>query len=173
MRLFLGIPLSPEIHQQFVAFMNYHPSTQGIRWTKETNLHVTACFIGDTNADSIEEINQKVNQIVQITSRFQLSFDLFRFVPKRQPKMIWGQFKKNEAFSAIINQLHQALGLKKDYKEPIPHVTLARMKTRINFHIHSETFMVPDLPVNELVLWESELSPQGPGYYEKARFVLQ
>ncbi len=173
MRLFIGIPLSPEIYGQFAAFMNYHPSPQGIRWTKETNLHVTVCFIGNTDEDTLEEIVKKVNQTVQITSGFQLGFDLFRFVPKRQPRMIWGQFKQNEAFGSITNQLHQALGLKKDFKDPVPHVTLARIKAQQKFKLHDEKFTISDLNVNELVLWESQLSPNGPVYYERDRFNLK
>ena len=150
MRLFAGIPLSPEIHQQFVAFMKYHPSPHGIRWTSETNLHLTACFIGNTDEDSVEEIKQKLSQTAQIYSTFHLSFDIFRFVPKRQPRMIWGQFKQSEVFAGVSDHLHQSLGLKKDYQDPIPHVTLARIKARMNFHIHSEKFTIPELPVNEI-----------------------
>lgn len=172
LRLFTGIALSKDIISEFQNFTNKQPRQQGFRWIPSVNWHITTCFIGDTDEKELPVIHNNLKSVSQYIQPFTLTFSSFHFAPKRRPHMIWGRFEKSGAFSELTKTLHHKLGIRKNHKDAIPHVTLARFKGEPGFKIITEEWNVHDLPVNNLVLWKSELSPKGATYYELERFHL-
>lgn len=173
LRLFTGIPLPPHVIQQMHRFIEFHPTPYGLKWTKTDNLHITTCFIGDTPEDNLPDIKQKIYSVAESQKCFELEFHQFQYFPKRRPKMIWGRFHQHALYLELTNQLHAVLGIEKDHKEPIPHVTLARIKAKIDITLRADIFIVPTVQVKHLILWQSVLAREGPSYYELEKFELR
>lgn len=90
--------------------------------------------------------------------------------------MIWTEFKENSDFADLYHSLHQNLSdhlpNTGSHKDPIPHITLARLKC-----FSKDPFVeIKELPepliVNKIELWESKLSSAGSQYFPVKSFIL-
>jgi len=93
--------------------------------------------------------------------------------------MIWAEFVQDKNFTNLVYSIHEAVNkifpVKLDYKEPIPHATLARIKfvEKIILHPLPEMQFFPDLAVNNVNIYESETSTKGAEYSVLSPFHLR
>jgi 2'-5' RNA ligase len=174
-RLFLGIPLCFSIREELHAYVSERVSTRGVRMVQVENMHITLCFIGETQENHLQEVIDKTMDITRNTDSFTLKFKHLRPAPpgKKFKNMIWAEFVQSEDFSALSVRFMNELLKKQAKKQPIPHITLARSKTNL-FDFHSS--FNPEyetINVSTVALWKSELLKSGAQYTMLKQFPLQ
>jgi RNA 2',3'-cyclic 3'-phosphodiesterase len=176
-RLFVAIPLTQEYISFLNSFREANKDLKNVRWTLPENLHITLCFIGKVAESKTEEIISVIDELTQKTNPFSLEFKENRYATdKRQPTMIWCEFQKNKDFVDLYNSLHKRpteyLVKKESRKNPIPHITLARLKSFSKDQLIQDKELPGILTVNKIELWESKLNPAGSEYSMIKRFLL-
>jgi RNA 2',3'-cyclic 3'-phosphodiesterase len=170
-RLFVAVPLENDFKEMLVAFQNQNSKVCGARWVPLANLHVTLCFIGETDTANIPEIIGCLQKVATKTGHFLLDFqDICLFPPGRNSRMIWARFHSSPQFNELVanteSALQRFLENSKEHTEIMPHVTIARLKRPIRDDElrHLEMYAVKKNIVSSCELWESSLMPQGAVY---------
>jgi 2'-5' RNA ligase len=169
-RAFFGLPL-PEEHRGVLG--RYLAQCESIapdfRWVPAANLHLTVRFVGSVDRDLVEGI---VDRLADSTfAAFELALgDLGTFKRGRLVRVSWlGLTSGVEAAQGLATRVEAAClaaGLEGEKRPFQPHLTLARARARIGAAL-------PELPAapklrpwraDELVLYQSHLSPKGSVY---------
>ncbi len=162
-RLFLAIELD-ELHRECISEFVDVNHELNLRWVKPENWHITALFLGNIPSKDVNILIEKVNQLMNSISPFELKTERFLFMPPSRPRMLWLRFENSRSFSNLNVILSKAL-LGSDPDRPAKaHITLSRFKYAPKKHMLSVP--LPDVPlcVNRLVLFESKLSKEGAEY---------
>jgi len=174
-RIFIAIPSPPEISTYLEQLISDNPHIPGIKWMRFFNLHLTIYFIGNINAEDYEKILDTSRLIINSHKKIILDFEKISFAPSENSKMIWVRFYKNLSFTSLVNSLHEGLKSvvpenKFYYKDPIPHITLARFKPgKILNEINIErTLDLKQIIITTCDLMESISSPKGVIYKKAA-----
>lgn len=166
-RLFIGIPLSVLFKDALLKVQERNQSIKKIRWSPPQNLHITLHFLGNTEEDEIGGIISRVQTIAYKTDPFTLVFDRYQLAPKKRPYMIWATFLPSSSFVQLSKAIDSVFSsILPNSKEPHAHITLARFKyleRPYQIELVSEVEML-DIQVNNIVLWESFLKPEGAEY---------
>lgn len=172
MRLFTAISLPDEFIEEFNQMATSSKLVGNLSWTRPENLHITTCFIGETEKNLIEGVKDKISIICEQTPQFQLEFrNIHLAPPKKKPYMIWANYNSNENYSGLCEQLHKNL-LNLSKRNHFPHVTLARFKGYVKFNSYQIHNSFPSLKVSNIGLWKSELTKMGPTYEKLEEFSL-
>jgi len=157
-------------HQQILQ-----RSGLGMRWVRPENIHLTMRFFGDVNRSALGEIHAAMTAAVQTVSPFYLQVhELGVFPNLKRPRVLWLGIR--DPVDRLVT-LHDALSLEltsrgfpQEKRRFAGHVTIGRVKGRLNLERLSETVMQSsDLPgkaflVEEIYLMQSELKPTGAVY---------
>jgi RNA 2',3'-cyclic 3'-phosphodiesterase len=173
MRIFFAIPLHFDYAMKLSKIAEENP-LENIRWLKPHNLHITVLFLGEVEDNFVEEIKNIADDIISNTSSFIMQPETISLMPANKAKMVWVRYYKSEAFKMIYKKLLSALGsyfsTEGAYEDPIPHITLARLKKPINQI--SCKISPEEVAVNRIELWKSETRPEGAEYASIANFNL-
>jgi 2'-5' RNA ligase len=168
-RAFFGLPL-PEEHRE--ALGRYIVQCQAIapdfRWVPAANLHLTVRFIGGIDRELVESIADRLE--AHLTA-FELALgSLGTFKRGRLVRVAWLGVSAGvgpaQSMAALVEAACMSAGLDAEKRAFQPHLTLARAKPRMGA-------VLPGLPAapelrpwraDELVLYESHLSPKGSIY---------
>lgn len=174
MRLFIAVPMPEFVANRLVELQQ---PIEGIRWQQEEKLHLTLKFLGDTESDRAQKL-QSVLDTIDIPS-FSITLNGLGYFPKgKQPRVLWAGIDKSEP----LQKLHKAvesrcadLGFDPEQRPFKPHVTIGRVKgasksTVESFIDRHEDFHIPDIPVEEFVLFESKLHPDGAQHFRRKTY---
>ncbi|KAA3438881.1 RNA 2',3'-cyclic phosphodiesterase [Rufibacter hautae] len=167
-RLFVAAKLPTKVQSYLVqAREAYHDPN--IRAVPEENLHLTLYFIGNVPYTEDTYIRQTLAQVAQRHAPFTLSLEQLEPGPKlRSPRLVWARLSQNEAFSALSQDLTQALAPAPPKQEKfIPHVTLCRFKKEGAAPRDLPLVSPPEeilYPVASFALWQSQLASPHPIY---------
>jgi 2'-5' RNA ligase len=170
LRLFLGITAPEALLEALPALREEVGNPPGLRWVPEENLHLTVLFLGNVAEEMLPNLQTMIGQALTEFCPFSLTFDRFCFAPKsHRPRMIWARYRKQPDFRQLVNRMtdlyDQIKPGQQQRKSPIPHVTLARLR---DFRPSPEHHVFPrgrhEFEVKSLVLWASELHPEGARY---------
>ncbi len=166
MRLFVGVEVDPIVKRyiyEIAQNIRYRSGNIRASWVNEDNYHITLQFIGEVPDESISFIDDKLSQIK--FKPFSLTLDSLG-VFGYPPKVLWIGIKPNHQLDTLASSVNDLL--KGDIKRFHPHITLARIKSRVNssFFDVVENFAVRpiDWEVNRFVLFQSKLTPRGSIY---------
>ncbi|MEK9160274.1 MAG: RNA 2',3'-cyclic phosphodiesterase [Patescibacteria group bacterium] len=173
-RLFLGIPV-PDAHidaiERFTEIYKNDQHLADAKWTTRENFHITVFFLGDVVDAHIPEMKSILKGVCARMSPFELYCERIEFFAHKMPKMIWARLQRSLAFLEINQEAKKFMKpyldmtLEEEMNEPIPHVTVARLRKPVDPKGFSfKPFSLPPLQVTELCLYESTLSPTGPEY---------
>lgn len=178
-RLFLGIPASQEESEALALFQDDFFPVEGIRFSPFENLHVTVQFIGAVQEEVIPNLISLIRLSLRGRRPFALSNPRWTYAPNGQPpRMIWIRYHKEKAFSELVQTIRESIGsvldLPQQFPDPIPHITVARMKPQANSPLPALPKSVEsgELLVRTLILWESILTNKGSTYQPLAKFQL-
>ncbi len=181
-RLFIAIkfPVNRHLHD---AIYDIKSALSGkIKWIEEENLHLTLKFLGDTKVDLIPGISLKIQNLLYDVSSFkctQKGFGVFRSV--KNPRIIWAGVNDCGEMKKINNMLEDALQemeLERSDNKFNPHITIGRIKhmdnkelleTKLNEYKDTE---FGAFWINEIVLYRSILTTEGPKYEVVEKFKL-
>ncbi len=169
-RLFIALDLPAATQEKVYKICN---DIKGIRWIKRGQLHLTLCFIGDTNFEMIQQLSDALKR---------LNFRSFDLIISRAKFFRAGIFSLElEKSAALIslkeqidNILHQVSGLEFDLRVFLPHITLARFKRRLSstkLKILTQSFeplFHENFTVDKLILYSSKTSLNGAIYSQLA-----
>lgn len=179
-RLFLAISLPDGMIDAFEETMAPYKKDQHLKdakWVSRENYHVTVLFLGDIVEAHLAEMQTILRGIANRISPFSLYFEHIEFFSYKMPKMIWGRFQRSLAFLELHKESKKFMKPymdEDDDKEPIPHVTLARLRHPIDPKKFSfKPLHLPPLEVTQLQLYESELTERGPIYTLLDSYELQ
>lgn len=130
-RIFLAIPAPQEVNGYLeVLKINNHILSK-IKWMRPYNIHLTIYFIGSIPSEDFEKATGILKRILSSQKEFELEFEKICLSPENKPRMIWARYYRNDQFTILVNNIHNALvkvisNNKFFYNNPIPHITLAR-----------------------------------------------
>lgn len=150
------------------------------RYPRPENLHLTLRFIGETSEDRVGEIADALAPLGS-TDRFEIRFSgLGAFPNEKKSRVVWvglaGGTEQLKSLAEQVDRCLQGVGIAPEERPYRPHLTLARMKkgsentTRLIESV-SRREGVSSL-VREVVLFQSDLGPEGARYTPRAQFPL-
>jgi len=185
-RSFLAFELPPEIRGQIGAVSKeLQKARMPVRWVKEENIHLTMIFLGSVNQDVIDEIKERVPSVVERFSTIKTRLNGVGVFPHwRKPRVVWvGLDGEIERLSNLRDELQaelKALGLRQEKRPFRPHLTIGRFKGIVNRDEELKWILdrYHDITsdhhyLNELILFKSDLRPDGPVYTRMATWPLK
>ena len=174
MRLFVALAVSETVRESISALIRELSTADSqVRWTNPQNLHITLKFIGRVPPENLSRIGDALAKI-QIAQLVQVEFRGLGFFPNaRKPTVAWigTEFSPNlPALAAAINNELAPLGIPREEKPFVPHLTIARFKqTRLASALLTKVKSLQErgfgtLKVQEFHLVESTLKSTGAQY---------
>lgn len=154
-----------------------------VRWVKPENIHLTLKFFGNIDKSDLSDIKAALNECSGCYSALNLfakGIDVFPSIMR--PRIMWvGVLGDTSLLLSLQNTLDKRLeesGFKKDEKPFKGHLTMGRFKDKVNNeklieilrkyqNVDPEAFTA-----KEIVLFKSDLKPQGPVYTELFKMLL-
>jgi len=177
MRLFIAIPLPKSVKR---CLSELEQPIEGVRWQKGGQYHLTLKFLGNTDEGKVELLQQKLSEID--FSAFSISINRFGYFPQgRHPKVLWVGIKESKKVVDLYDCIEDkcvSIGFEADNHSFQPHITLARTKGArkrdvLSFINEHKQFCIPNIAVNDFVLYESRLHPNGAKHIRLKTFPLK
>ena len=184
LRTFIAIDLPVAIQEALDRFEKELQRAQApISWVKPERIHLTLKFLGDVAPERIPEIQKNLVKAAATASPFRLQpSGCGAFPSVKQMRVIWVGLKSDEG---VLNQLQHGveeamaeLGFKREDRPFRPHLTVGRVRGRQHLRslqellIARQAFEAEAFDVTELVLYKSELRPEGARYTPLFRKTL-
>ncbi len=177
MRLFIGVHLSNQILNEIEKIHNNkHAKNLNIKWIKLENLHITLKFLGNVDENRVSEISETLKNTCKNFQKFNVTVKSIIPVKSiRHLRMIWAGIENASYITKIANELEtnlEPLGFPKEEREYKAHINLSRIKKRINpdnlkpFFKEVEDYVLGEMEINRIVLFESQLLVTGAKYKE-------
>jgi RNA 2',3'-cyclic 3'-phosphodiesterase len=134
MRLFTAIEISAEVRNNLRALLDRLRPMAKLSWTHVDNLHITTKFIGEWQADRLEEVKRA---LLSVTSpgAIQIRIGGAGWFPNaRSPRVLWAGVKADELLKSLAHATEtavHAIGVPREDREYSPHLTLARIRDRV------------------------------------------
>ena len=186
-RLFLAIPIKTNDN-------GFIPLLEGLRrqlahekrinWVKPEHIHLTLKFIGNTPNEDIPKIIDGVGEMLRSHKSFTMDFNRTGIFGSRYaPRVLWlgMQNTPQELYDLEEDTLStfDKLGYLRDRQNFVPHITLGRIKElcekqyfqKVVAATEQKSYIKQD--VNEIILFQSILRPEGAFYKEIKKFELR
>jgi RNA 2',3'-cyclic 3'-phosphodiesterase len=176
-RTFCAIELPPEVREQLAQHskqLREAVPDASASWTKPENIHLTLKFFGNVAKDKLALISEAATRVAREFSPFQVRIGGTGVFPRRsRPQVLWiGVEDSSGRLSYLQQRLEEEFagaGFPKEDRGYRPHLTIARLRRPedarplAEAHIQKK-FSFIEAPVNEFVLFRSQLSPKGSIY---------
>lgn len=177
MRAFLAFAVPPPLADRLerCATELARQFASPIRKVPLENLHLTVAFLGDGVEPAT--LMQPVGEFCARESPLQARCDgLAAFEDKSGIRSIYAAIGAGRPeLESFFGRCAETLGLAREAKR-VPHITLLRCKPPLprSFDLLANPWahLTGALPCSELLLYASELRPEGPVYRVEARFPL-
>jgi 2'-5' RNA ligase len=149
-----------------------HVVGHALRLVHSDHLHLTLAFIGEVSGERGRVIADVIKPAID-RDPFEIVFDgIGVFPPEGAPRILWlGVTAGLEAAVALQREVAdrlEAVGVKREDRPYSPHLTLARWRdgkrSDARWVLDERIGMVARVPVRDIALYESQLSPSGPRY---------
>ncbi|MFW6189272.1 MAG: RNA 2',3'-cyclic phosphodiesterase [Planctomycetota bacterium] len=185
MRAFVAVEIDEECRSALLGAVDaLKRAADGVRWVRPEQMHVTLKFIGEIDdldvADAIGCIRPAAERAEPFTMHLA---GLSAFPPRGKPRVIHVEAedasgKLHELHDNVEDALARELGVERENRRYIPHITLGRVKNRgacppmeeISAALPEQDFGRVD--VDSFVLMQSDLQPIGAVYTVVHRFEL-
>jgi 2'-5' RNA ligase len=180
MRLFAGLDLPPGTVHSLEELMDRLRPLARIHWSPPANLHITIKFIGEWPEARVDELKTALSAV---EPRVPVAIHVHRvgFFPNpHAPRVFWCGIEAPglAALAASADRATAALGIPAETRPFSPHLTLARIKERIDLQPLREAIAgLPSLDFGRFeavsfFLYRSTLRPAGSVYTKLAEFPL-
>ena len=180
-RLFFAVPLEPTPELRNVA-RRLELLGSAIRAVPRDQWHLTLKFLGEIPEEQIPALKEicleRAIRCPEATLRLQ---GLGVFPHLARPQVVWCGLPESGPLIELANQLEtdcERMGIPRDRRPFHPHLTLARIRTRppAAFREFVEDHATTDFGeavVSRLILFRSDLHPQGANYTPLAESALK
>lgn len=170
-RLFVAV----DFPQYVVDLLAGLPHTLDGRWSTPEQMHLTVRFIGDVPQHRISTIDAYLQKVR--TNEFHLRL---KGLDHFNERTLWAAVDAPAELNILHARVEAALvtsGLSPDNRAYTPHVTLARFnrppaQSMAQYINQYRTFETEWFPVQEFILYESDLQPDGARYIPLHRYPL-
>jgi 2'-5' RNA ligase len=152
-------------------------SSMSAKWVKPENMHITIVFMGSIEDTMVQPIGEAVRGVVSQYDPMSVYLNgIGCFPDARRPRVLWiGLGGEIERLAQLRDALMQKLipfGIKEEKRDFRPHLTLGRFK-KFSGANRDELQKVlkkysglsgPEFVLRELVMFKSELRPDGARY---------
>jgi len=180
MRTFLALDIPSEIKKKIAQEISIISSSknEAINWVKEANLHITAQFIGEVDPGDIRDIVEYLQRSFSRCGEVIFSNPQLQLIPGRKPRLCWILLETdNSEIEKLIKKFRKFLfksGYNLENRKLKFHITIFRIKKRLPDFLTNQILTTElkkiNFKVSSATLYESVLRPQGPDYYEIAKF---
>jgi RNA 2',3'-cyclic 3'-phosphodiesterase len=180
MRLFAALPIPDPAREEIAALLaRLRASDWPVRWVGDEGLHVTLKFYGEVAPERLEVIEESVRLAARGAGPLPLRLDeLGAFPSVQHARVLWLGLEGPPALELLQDRLEragEAIGFPPEGRPFRPHVTLGRVREGHRLPANAlEEYEVERLPLlaEELLLYESLLSSQGPRYEPRLTLPL-
>ncbi len=181
-RSFLALEPAENVRRRLAELRRHLDTTDDkIRWVSAENIHLTLHFLGEVEETALEALRVPLAAIAAETEPFSFAVRSVLTVPPRGPlRMIWAGVEEPTGALArlqeMTGQLLASQGFPPEERDYRPHLTLARItfaRDPDRIRRGAEKFLPHGFgatSAREIILFRSDLSPQGPVYTPLARF---
>ena len=171
MRCFIGLPL-PESYQQGLAELTAElkPGLRSkLAWTRPGNWHLTLKFLGQTDASTVGAVLVALRAL-DLPSFAMRAGGAGYFPESRRPRVLWIGLAQGgdeaEVWATAVRRAVESLGFVAEERPFRAHLTVARIRHALRDDWRALAGRIaerewPVIDMTRLVLWKSELSPQG------------
>ena len=176
MRLFIAIELPAELKDILGTLRSDLP---GARWVPAEQIHLTLAFLGEVEETNAWRLTKELAQIH--LPPFTLTVTGLGCFPQRQrPRVLWVGLAPEARLTNLVAAVQSALldcGLPGEERPFSAHITLARLRFPAPREVGAFLDQplpprLPELPVQEFILFESRLTPHGAEHLPLTRFPL-
>lgn len=186
MRLFIGVQPPDHVRRGIASFgsrLVEEYTLPGRCLVRTENLHATLKFLGEIPEKQLPELFLALGQCKN-TPRFNVEVDRVECLPERGPVRIisaglTGELDRLHGLFGEVESACQALNIPSERRAFRPHITFVRLRSPLPPYVRDRMGSMsfpPDatrrFEVNEFVLFQSHLEPQGARYVPLARFPL-
>jgi len=180
MRLFTGLDLPPEIVHNLENLLNTLRPAARIAWSPPTNLHITTKFIGAWPEERLDELKAALARVPK-PGPIPVAIRGVGFFPNpHAPRVFWCGIEAPglDRLAADTDRATAALGVESEKRAFSPHLTLARIKERLDLHpLQQAIAALPSLEFGRCearssFLYLSQPGPKGSVYTKLAEFSL-
>ncbi|QQR89982.1 MAG: RNA 2',3'-cyclic phosphodiesterase [Myxococcales bacterium] len=157
--MFFGIRLTKEWKEMLSSAQQ---GLDGVRWTKQENLHLTLLFLGNIDQKISSELCQNATPML-LRSFFIDGHGVSAFPALENPRVLFASVKLNAELLALhqkLRDLCEALGIPLEARSYTPHITLGRVRRKKlqlqNWHDANESLVLPPFQVQTFELMEKE-----------------
>jgi 2'-5' RNA ligase len=183
MRLFIAVDIDASVRRELEAVqrrLRQNLSGRGFKWVHPDLIHLTLKFLGEVPDASVPQVCQVARETAARHGAFELRVQgLGTF--GRPPRVFWAGVQISEALSLLQEDLERSFenaGWPREEKSFSGHLTLARLQDPkagseiARFVQQQPSSVFGDVWVNELIVYESQLSSKGPVYTPVGRYDL-
>ena len=169
-RAFLAIPLPQRLVDDLArAQKRLAGDFPSVRWGRPETLHLTLRFFGDCDQETLDKIAEAMVSVGVQKRPFRLQVSgLGAFPTADRPRVFWLGLHDHGRLLELYDDLEAQLetaGIPKEGRRFAPHLTLGRARQRIfgaqKALERNRDLDCGELPVKQLILYSSELRPQG------------
>jgi 2'-5' RNA ligase len=183
-RSFVALDIPLETQEALAALTHELRKTQApVSWVKADRIHLTLKFLGSVPPEQIEAIQAALAPVAAACPPFHLQpSGCGAFPTIKQMRVVWVGLRGDErAVFSLQKSVENALaplGFEPEDRAFRAHLTLGRVKGRQHRRALQEALMARQgfeaegFDVTELVLYKSELMPQGARYTPLFRATL-
>jgi RNA 2',3'-cyclic 3'-phosphodiesterase len=176
MRAFIALDLPAGIHRSLAGLQQQWQETAApVSWVKSGSIHLTLKFLGNIATEQVAEIQGVLQAIAVARSPFQLQpMGCGAFPSLKQMRVVWvGLQGAVEALLELQKAIEEALvplGFAAEERPFRAHLTVGRVKGKRHLQLLQEAilrrqgFQAEAFDVTDVVLYKSELRPEGARY---------
>ncbi len=159
--------------------MDLQQPIDGIRWQSQEQIHLTLKFVGEVDKTMANELREALDKIDH--PEFSMTIAGIGYFPEgKHPKVVWAGIKENAALEELYQKVEdhcEEIGIAPENRPYKPHVTIGRTKSTskravTSFINQHKKFALPDIAVNEFVLYESKLHSDGARHHRLQTYLL-
>jgi 2'-5' RNA ligase len=146
-----------------------------VKWVPVGNVHITLKFFGQIPEAQVEPIVAAVGSVARTQASFSLNVTgAGAFPTVNNPRVVWlgvgGDLAVMGGFYRQLEEAFATLGFPPEGRAFAPHLTLGRVKSprnRVDLSRRLAAVAAPEgepFQVREIILYRSNLSPQGATY---------
>jgi 2'-5' RNA ligase len=178
MRLFAGLDLPDDVVRSLRKLIDHLQPTARISWSPPENLHITTKFIGEWPEERLEELKSQIHALPH-RAPIPVHVRKVGFFPNpHAPRVFWCGIEAPGLadLAGDTDRATATLGIPAETRAFSPHLTLARIKERLNLQPLREAIAaLPSLDFGQFVtdrffLYQSRLSPKGSVYTKLAEY---
>ncbi|MFC2076096.1 RNA 2',3'-cyclic phosphodiesterase [candidate division KSB1 bacterium] len=174
MRTFIAVDLPETVRDSLRELQaGLRGRSDGVKWVRVEGMHLTLKFLGEIDPDLVSGIDRVLQEAARSIKPFRIALSgLGAFPGLSRPRVIWvgvdGELEPLQNLKSGIDKGLAELGFPKDDRSFKPHITLGRVKGKIDGRrlVGDKNYTTDHFLICRVRLIESILKPTGAEYSE-------